>query len=228
MPASSKAAALAENVIGQRLKTEMKKRGMSSARLATMAGVKTSFIYDIISGKSTNPSTVKLARVADSLGISLKSLVDHLDTGAMPAMPPTSDYMSVPRIVVDTSRMETTVTSVHSSEDPFCFRRSWITQRLNIQPEHVRAMVMSGDSMEPTFCHGDNLLIDTGSKHPSPPGIFVIYDGFGLTPKRLELLTHTPQPRVRVLSDNPQYTGYEKSLDEIAIMGRVVWFARTI
>ena len=65
--------------IGQRLKLEMKKRNISSAQLAKRADVKISFIYDVISGKSANPSTVKLARVAEGLGVSLAELVGSGD-----------------------------------------------------------------------------------------------------------------------------------------------------
>lgn len=214
------------NLIGLRLKNEMKKRGVTSARLATEADVKTSFIYDVISGKSTNPSTVKLARVADSLGISLKSLVE---TGEPSSAPPShsADYLAIPRLTVDTSRPETTIVTL-PAEQPFLFSKTWVSQHLKIDPGHLRLLQIAGDSMEPVLCHGDQVLIDTSSTHPTPPGIFIIYDGYGLTPKRLELLTHTDTPRIRALSENPHYSIYEKSVLDMRIIGRVVWFARGI
>jgi hypothetical protein len=39
------------NPIGHRLKLEMQKQGVTSAQLAKRADVKTSFIYDVLSGK---------------------------------------------------------------------------------------------------------------------------------------------------------------------------------
>lgn len=219
----------ADNAIGQRLKAEMKKRGISSARLATDAGVKTSFIYDVISGKSANPSTVKLARVADSLGVSLKSLVE---TSALPpdapaqALGESSDFILLPHLVVDISHAEPTVTTVQHGDEPGAFRRSWISQHLKLDPDTIQWLQIAGDSMEPTLHHGDYVLVDTKNTNPTPPGVFILYDGYGLSAKRLELLTHTEQPRIRVLSDNTQYTIYEKSVDDICIIGRVVWFAR--
>lgn len=227
MPVSMNHPAPPASQIGQRLKEEMKRRGVSSAWLASAAGVKTSFIYDILSGKSANPSTVKLARVADSLGVSLRFLVDTVES-APAAVPLTtgSDFLLVPRLMVDTARQETAVVSLHQEDAPFCFRRSWIRHTLGADPDSLRLMRVEGDSMAPTLCAGDALLVDTAAVQASPPGIFVLYDGYGLTPRRLELLAHLPHPRIRVISDNPQYTVYDRSPEDIRIMGRVVWFAR--
>src|SRR3954463_9843442 len=90
------------NPIGQRLKLEMKRRGITSAELAKRADVKTSFIYDIISGKSANPSTVKLARVAQGLGVSLSSLVgSDAQFAAAARQAQGSEYVTIPHIAVD-------------------------------------------------------------------------------------------------------------------------------
>ena len=57
--------------LGQCLKREMKKQGIKVPELARAAGVKTSFLYDVLSGKSANPSTITLAKVARHLGVDL-------------------------------------------------------------------------------------------------------------------------------------------------------------
>ena len=41
----------------------------------------------------------------------------------------------------------------------------------------------------PTVLDGDIVLADLGRSAPTPPGVFVLYDGMGLVAKRLE---HTP------------------------------------
>src|SRR5690606_15405137 len=122
-------------------------------------------------------------------------------------------FVTIPRLVVDTAREETTVISVHREDEPFCFRRDWLRQHLNLPPEGLRLFSVSGDSMEPSLCPGDILLVDISATHPSPAGLFIVYDGYGLSPKRLELLAQQgAEPRVRAISDNPQYSIYEKSL----------------
>src|ERR1019366_2338427 len=111
------------NPIGRRLKLEMKKREMTSAELAKRADVKTSFIYDIISGKSANPSTVKLARVAESLGVSLASLVGNgepsADNPSVPLRAPHEDYVTIPRIMVDVSAGGGTIISLEQEGESY-------------------------------------------------------------------------------------------------------------
>ncbi|MDE3016218.1 MAG: LexA family transcriptional regulator [Pseudomonadota bacterium] len=213
---------IAANPIGLRLKLEMKKRGITSGELAKRADVKTSFIYDVISGKSANPSTIKLARVATALRVDLAWLAG---SAAIPrteaAM--SENYVAIRRIMVESSAGGALV----SSEEPgeFChFRESWIRDHLHATASDLRLLSVRGDSMEPTLCHNDIILIDTTRKTPSPPGIFVLFDGFGLTPKRLEYIDRPM--RLRVISDNPQYSTYERGIEEISIIGRVAWFAR--
>ncbi len=214
----------AANGIGHRLKLEMKKREINSAELAKRADVKTSFIYDVISGKSANPSTVKLARVAESLGISLAWLVDS-DAASPSRRAIDNDYVVIPRIMVDASAGGGTIVSSEQEGESYYFRKSWIKEHLGASPDDMRMLYVRGDSMEPTLCHNDLILVDTTRRTPSPPGIFVLFDGFGLTPKRLEYTPHKP-PRIRIISDNSQYSIYERSSEETFIIGRVAWFAR--
>jgi len=220
--------AIDANAIGQRLKLEMRKRGITSADLAKRADVKTSFLYDVISGKSANPSTVKLARVAVALGVSLADLAGSAASPVNRVLSKQSgddDYVIIPRIMVDISATGGTVVSMERDAESCCFRKSWIKEHLNASPNDVRLLYVRGDSMEPTLYHNDLILIDTTRKTPSPPGIFVLFDGFGLVAKRLEYTSHKP-PRIRVISDNPQYSVYERGAEEAVIIGRIAWFAR--
>jgi phage repressor protein C with HTH and peptisase S24 domain len=217
--------------IGQRLKFEMKRQGVSSAELAKRAEVKTSFIYDVISGKSTNPSTVKLARVADALGISLTYLAGNSNS-PLPDKPSlngtTSEYVVIPRLMVEISAGGGMLVSREYEEERYHFRRSWITDHLGVAPAELRLLYVRGDSMEPTLCHNDIILVDLTKKAPSPPGVFVLFDGFGLMAKRLEYAGDHMARRIRIISDNPHYSTYERPVDETLIIGRVVWFSREI
>jgi phage repressor protein C with HTH and peptisase S24 domain len=233
MVAKIKTLALEMNPIGIRLKLEMKKQGVSSAELARRAEVKTSFLYDVISGKSANPSTVKLARVADALGVSLAYLAGSAENPSekyfMPANVETSeDYVTIPRLMVDISAGSGTLVSQFHKEERYYFRNEWIKTHLGVKSSELRMLYVRGDSMEPTLYHNDILLVDTTKKAPSPPGVFVLFDGFGLMPKRLEYASTNSQTLLRVISDNPQYSTYERSAEEMFIIGRVVWFAREI
>jgi len=54
----------------------------------------------------------------------------------------------------------------------------------------------------------------------------VLFDGLGLVAKRLEHVASADPPLVRIISDNPIYAPYERSAEEVTIVGRIRWFAR--
>jgi len=110
----------------------------------------------------------------------------------------------------------------------FHFRRSWIRDRLKAAPSSLRVVHVEGDSMRPTLEDGDTVLVDMNQKSPVPPGIFVLHDGMGLVAKRLEHIPNSDPPAVRVISDNGVYSPYERTADEVNIIGRIRWFAREI
>jgi phage repressor protein C with HTH and peptisase S24 domain len=86
----------------------------------------------------------------------------------------------------------------------------------------LRIITVLGDSMEPALLPGQRVLVDTADRRPSPPGVFVVWDGLGLVVKRVQLLPHTDPPRVKITSDNQNYEPYERTLDEAYIQGRVI------
>ena len=86
----------------------------------------------------------------------------------------------------------------------------------------MRIITVLGDSMEPALLPGQRVLVDTGDRKPSPPGIFVVWDGLGLVIKRVQMVPHSEPPRVRITSDNSKYESYERTLDEAYIQGRVI------
>ncbi len=92
----------------------------------------------------------------------------------------------------------------------------------------LRLISISGDSMAPTLEHGDMVMIDTNRTVPSPPGIFILDDGVGLVAKRVDAIPNTRPQMLRLSSDNPAYSNYQRRIDEVRILGRVVWFARSL
>ncbi|MEC4591642.1 LexA family transcriptional regulator [Nitrospirillum amazonense] len=92
----------------------------------------------------------------------------------------------------------------------------------------ARIIPVEGDSMSPTLESGDQVMIDLSRRAPSPPGIFALWDGLGVVVKRLELIGGSDPIRVEIKSDNPKHRTEERTVDEINIIGRVVWYGRRI
>jgi len=86
----------------------------------------------------------------------------------------------------------------------------------------MRIIQVMGDSMVPEFNPGDRVMVNTADRMPSPPGVFVLWDGFGLIIKRCEMVPHSNPPRAILSSANNNYETYEMDVKELDIQGRVV------
>lgn len=103
---------------------------------------------------------------------------------------------------------------------------AYVRTELRASPAAVRIVEVIGDSMSPTLESGDRVAINTEDINPSPPGVFALWDGFGLVIKRLERIFGSD--RLRVISDNPAHQIVELAAEEIRIVGRACWRAHRL
>ncbi len=103
-----------------------------------------------------------------------------------------------------------------------------IRHEFRARPDDLRMITVDGDSMEPLLSSGDRILIDVSQRVPVPPGIFVIWDGMGLVAKRIEHVPHSDPPKVVIKSLNPEYASYERTAEEIRVVGRAVCLVRRL
>ena len=104
----------------------------------------------------------------------------------------------------------------------------WVVPRDLISPvtdspaERIKIITVTGDSMYPEFMAGMRVMVDTAHTQPSPPGVYIIWDGFALVLKRLEYLPDEEAPKVRLISANPDYPDRVEPLAAVSINGRVI------
>ena len=221
------------HTLSDRLRARANQLGLSPAHVAEMAGVNRSFVYDILRGRSTRPGNGKLAEVARVLKVEREWLLHGIGEveGASPFVENADEaFVSIAHASPRPSMGGGAVVEDHveTAGRAYHFRRSWIRHSLKASPSQLRIMHVAGDSMAPTLVDGDTVLVDMTRRAPNPPGIFVLDDGMGLVAKRLEHIANSDPPKVRVISDNKHYPEYERTADEIHIVGRIRWFAREI
>lgn len=105
--------------------------------------------------------------------------------------------------------------------------RALVTDILRGQPSDFLLINVRGDSMEPDFRHGDQLLVDTRDRSPAQPGPFAIWDGdWGeYVVKNVE---RSRSGEVRIFSSNLKYQSEAVASEETKIIGRPVWFGRRL
>ncbi len=104
----------------------------------------------------------------------------------------------------------------------FTFPATGFREQYGAMPEGVIIDEVRGDSQTPTLNPGQRIMINLRDRKPSPPGFFLVWDGLGMVLKRIELIPGSNPPTIRLLSDNPRYPSYERTLDEAQISGRVI------
>lgn len=108
------------------------------------------------------------------------------------------------------------------------FSRDLVEYELRATPADLVAIQIEGNSMDPDFQSGDQLLVDKRKRTLAQPGAFCLWDGDGYVVKYLEKIPGSEPQKVRVISRNEIFSTSERLAEEISILGRVVWFARRV
>jgi repressor LexA len=96
---------------------------------------------------------------------------------------------------------------------------------LGVAAGDLSVIRVSGDSMAPTLCDGDRILVDRAQRRIGARGaIWVVRQGDELRVKRLARDGAT----LRIISDNPEWAEERAAAAEIEVLGRVVQVTRTL
>lgn len=101
------------------------------------------------------------------------------------------------------------------------FPPDYIRRVTRASPKDLTIISVKGDSMEPTLRDDDIVMLDMSKTSLGYEGLFVIRVYDVLHVKRL---SHSGPGRVMVISDNREnYPPREYSLDEVEVVGKVIW-----
>jgi transcriptional regulator with XRE-family HTH domain len=201
----------------------MHARGFNQKSLALKAGLNETAVRDILKGRSRRPlhtTVMALAlaldcEVAELLGVG-RAVVPHGMTVIREIDLRATAGGSASAIEVLRSQESDATRAIYG------FPTGAFRECFGADPEDVRIVEVVGDSMVPALSSGQRVMVDVHDCLPSPPGVFLLWDGLGLVIKRVEYLSSTEPARVRITSDNPRYAPYDRALEEAHILGRVV------
>ncbi|MCA2014401.1 helix-turn-helix transcriptional regulator [Cereibacter sphaeroides] len=103
------------------------------------------------------------------------------------------------------------------------FPPGYLARLTSAKPYDLKIISVKGDSMLPTLADDDVVMLDISKRDLSYDGLFVIRDGGdALLVKRIGRASQ--RGFVTIISDNRNvYPSVEKSLQDIEVVGRVIW-----
>lgn len=102
------------------------------------------------------------------------------------------------------------------------FSEQYVRGELRAREDSLNMVEVVGDSMEPKLHPGDRIIVNQNDTNPTPPGIFALWDGYGLVVKHVQRVHKSDPEKLLLVSENANYPAYEVMVDEIKIIGRVV------
>ncbi len=219
--------------MNQRLLKEIDRRskvlGLTDITLAKKAGLGRDAVRDIRRRPTSKPGYETIRAIAKALGCTVNDLSGEASPVAR-KMLPISDTIEIAELEVHAasgmgvdgdgtimaSDEAVAVVGLHTMPTA-SFREAY-----GISSSRIRIIPVKGNSMEPRLWPGQRVMVDIEDKTPSPPGVFVIWDGLALVLKYVEVVPNSEPLKVRISSANKDFMAYERTLDEAHINGRVV------
>ena len=191
-------------------------RRVSLSALSRMIGKNPSYLQQFVrKGSPRKLDEEHRGKLARFFGVDERLLVSQ-DISYSPATD--EEWVSVARLALGAAAGAGAASDDEGTIGAFRFSRDWLREQ-GLSPASLSAIAVTGDSMEPTLRDGDEILVERIDA-PARDGIHVLRRDDTLLVKRLDL----SQPgRVTLISDNRAYAPYEVALDEIEVIGRVVW-----
>lgn len=214
----------------ERIRIRMAEIGISQSELARRVGVTQATIAKLATGSSAGSKHLHvIARELGTTPAYLSGETDDASAGALPA--PTPQRIAEQLDLVGVEQIDlayglgATFTDLPLHSEVQHFPRAWL-ERITISPPALLTWTHGrGDSMLPTINDGDLILIDRSQRRIIEQDALwahTVGDLGGI--KRLRLRGR----KVIILSDNPAVPPDEADVEELNIVGRVVFVGRRI
>lgn len=204
---------------------------IKSSNLAATVGVRPSTLNRVLKGTAKhNLGTGTITKIKGWVEYEYRLLAESADFTHKTDMPETELDRSrdIMEVDVRASAGDGSLIEYETEHYNWRFPADYLRSEFRAAPADLKIITVAGDSgvsdpprkddIEP----GDKIIVNVSDRIPSPPGMFILHDGFGLVAKRVETVHDEETPTLRIMSRNPLYQEYNRSLEEAHIVGRVV------
>lgn len=210
--------------LAERINTALQTKGISVNALARQVGVSYPAMRKITKGETLNPKF--LFEIADALDVP----IEWLRTGRGEIDLPTSaDNAKEPGVSFELLNVQAAAGVGYFNDDfpeplsRLVFSEHWVREHLGGTGKAVKLISVKGDSMSPTFNHGDFLFVDTAADFYNGEGVYVFAAAGELRVKRLQ---SSVRGGMNVISDNRNYNAEYLPPEDwaaVKVCGRVVY-----
>lgn len=212
---------------GLRLKEVREALDLKPQDFAAAIGVLPQKLADMERGKVRVPEEIALF-LDGKYSISFKWLmagVGPMKSAETEVAPILGEFSYIPMVEAQLSGGNGSFIVSEEIKEYCAFRTEWLFNSLG-SPKGKYLLSVAGDSMSPTIQNGDTVMLDTTATHIFDGNIYALRMDDTILIKRLAL---RPGEKVLVISDNrEEYEPYEAARKDIHVLGRIVWFARTL
>ena len=107
-------------------------------------------------------------------------------------------------------------------EDSWIIPAEILSARTNAPPSQIKIFNIKESFMEPESRHGEHVLIDLSDNIPTPPGTFIISDGFGVMLRNCEYVPNSDPAEIRISANSANFQSQTLQKDDFQIIGRVI------
>jgi phage repressor protein C with HTH and peptisase S24 domain len=202
----------------------IRQRGEDYSSLSRLLGRNAAYVQQFIKrGTPKKLSEDDRRTLARYFGVDEREL-----GGRSPERDTNNRMVAIPILDVSASAGPGAVPVSETSTAAMEFDSRWLKRLTSSSPEKLSIIRVRGDSMSPTICDGDEVLVDTGDGADRlRDGIYVLRIEDTLVAKRVAI--RPTDHAISILSDNAAYPPYD-NLDRSAlhVIGRVRWFGRVM
>ena len=226
------------NWLKTRVQSRLDELNLGPVEAATAAQIERTFIRDIIQDRKQTVRVDGAVKLSRALQLPKEAFLyqewrpgDAVQDGHYPDYDPDQnaparDLVFIPEYDIQLAAGSGRTPDRQRGKDDWPFSRRFLSAVTLAPPEQLSIVEVVGDSMAPKLQPHDRILVNHADINPTPPGIFALWDGYGLVVKNVQRVHRSDPEKLLLISENPVYPPYEVLLDEVTLIGRVVWFSR--
>ena len=125
-------------------------------------------------------------------------------------------------VVKPLDKEETLSDSADSHSSQWISPDSVIKPHTNTPSENIKSFRVADNMMAPDFHRDEHVLVDLSNTHPSPPGVFILSDGYNYMLRHCEIVPGSQPLHINVTASSASFRAQKLALSEIKIIGRVL------